>query len=106
MKRDALSRKQTLEQIRKLEIESDSNTREKFEHGHFRTEPVPNGTQFEADRARADDKKLLWGFGERKCFGAADDRFAIELRKRQFHRAAPSSDHNVFCFELLRIAVR
>ena len=44
MKSDSLSGKRPLKQIGELQIEADGNTRKKFEHGYFRTEPVPNRT--------------------------------------------------------------
>src|SRR6266481_2950175 len=106
MKRDALGREQALKQIREFEIEADSNTRKKFEHGYLRTESVPNRTQLEADRARADHKEFLRRLCEAKRFGAADDCFAVKLRERQLSRSAAGRNHDVLCFQLLRLAVR
>src|SRR4029077_18732276 len=83
MKNDTLRSQQALEQIRQLKVEADSNTRKKFQYRHFRTEPVPNRTQLEADRACADHKKFLRRLRKTKCFRAADNSFAIKLRERQ-----------------------
>ena len=101
-----LSGEQTLKQIRELKIETERDARQKFQHRHFRAEPVPNRAQLQTDRARADDEELLWRFGESKRFGAADDCFAVEFRERQFHRRAAGGDYDVFGFDLLRLALR
>ena len=44
--------------------------------------------------------------GERKRLGAADDGFAVELRKRQLYRHAARRDDDVFGFDFLCLAGR
>ena len=104
-KRHALSGEQTLKQIRQLKIEPERDARQKFQHRYFRTEPVPDGTQLEADRAGADHDQFLWSLGERQRFGAADDCFAVKFRERQFHRRAAGGNDDIFCLDLLRLAI-
>ena len=40
-----------------------------------------------------------------KCFGAADDCFAVKFRERQFHRRAAGGDDDIFRFDLLCLAI-
>src|SRR4029434_224882 len=96
---------QTLKQIRELEIKTECDAGEKFQYRHFRTEPVPNGAKLQTYRARADHNELLWSFGEGKRFGAAHDGLAVKLCEGQLHRRAAGSDDNIFCLDLLRVAL-
>src|SRR5262249_2334501 len=105
MERHPLSGEQTLKQIRELKIETERDAGQKFQYRHFRTEPVPNGTQLQTDCARTDHDELLWSFSERERFSAADNCFPIEFCERQFCRRAPRGDHNVLCLDLLRLAL-
>ncbi len=106
MKNDTLRSQRALEQIREFEIETDRDTRQKFEDRYFGAEAVPNRTELETNRARADDKKFRRRFGEKKCFRAADDCFAIKLCERQLNCGATGCDNDVFRFDLLRLAFR
>src|SRR5207247_8262100 len=99
----ALTSEQTLKQVRQFKIEPERNAWQKFQHRHFRTEPVPDGTQFEANRASADNDQFLWRLRELQRFGAADDCCAVKFRERQFHRRASRSDDDVFRLDLLRL---
>src|ERR1700719_3838219 len=101
MKSDALRRKRALQQIRELEIETDGDPRQEFEDRYFGTKSRPNRSKLESDRARANHEKFLRRFRKSKRLGAADDCFAIELRKRQFDRRAAGRDDDVFGFDLL-----
>ena len=104
VKSHALGGERALKQVRQFEIESDRDARQKFQHRHFRTEPVPDRTEFEPDRAGADHQQFLWRLGETQRFGAADDCFAVKLRERQFHRHAAGRDDDVFRLDLLCLA--
>ena len=90
-----------MKQVRQLEIEADRDPGQEFENGHFGTKPGPNRSELETDRARADNEEFARRFCESKRFGAADDCFAVKLRKRQFDRRAASRDDDVFGFNLL-----
>ena len=105
MERHALSGEQTLKQVRQLKIETERNAGEKFQHCYFRAEPVPNRTQLQPDRARADYDEFLWSLGEFKRFGAADDCFAVKFREWEFHRRATGGDDDIFRFDLLGLAI-
>src|SRR5260370_31656090 len=106
MKNDTLRSEQALEQIRKFKIEAELDQRKKFKHGYCRDEAIPNRTKFKTDRARADHEQFLRRLGEAKRFSAADDCFAVKLRERQLNWSAAGRNHDVLCFELLRLVVR
>ena len=90
-----------MEQIRHFKIEPKRNPGKKLQNGHFRSEPVPNRTELEADGAGPDHQKFWWRLGETERLRAADNGIAIKLGKRQFDRNAAGGDHDVFCFDLL-----
>jgi len=104
MKLDALRSERALEQIRQLEVETHGNARQKFEHCHFATETVPNRTELEPDRARADNEKFLWRLGKTERFSAANDCLAVEFRERQFDRYTPGCNKDVLRLDLLGFA--
>src|SRR5437016_5308241 len=106
MENDTLRSQQALEQIRKFKIEADRDPRKEFKHRYFGAEAIPNRTEFEADRARADHEQFLRRFRKAKRFSAADDCFAVKLRERQLNWSAAGRNHDVLCFELLRLVVR
>ena len=97
---------QTLKQVGEFEIEPECDARQKFQHRHFRAEPVPNRAQFQTHRARADDDELFWRLRKFERFGAADDCFTVKFRKWQFQRSAACGDDNVFRLDVLRLAIR
>src|SRR5207248_9078579 len=104
MESDALSSEQALKQVRQFEIEPECNAREKFQHRHFRTQSIPDGTQFEANCASADHDEFLWSLSELQRFGAADDCFAVKFCERQFHRCAAGRNNDILCLDVLCFA--
>src|SRR4051812_14907332 len=106
MKGHPLCSEQALKKIRQLKVEPEGDARQKFQDCHFRTEPVPNRTQLQADRACANHDELLWRVAELERFGAANDCFSIKFREWQFHRRAAGGDDYIFRLDFLRLAIR
>src|SRR4029077_12442004 len=106
MKLDSLRSESPLEQVRQLEVKTHGNARQKFEHCHFATEAVPNRTELEPDRARADNEKFFWCLGKTERFSAANDSLAIEFREGQFDRNTSGCNNDVLGLDLLGFTAR
>ena len=82
------------------------NPRQILEHGHVRAEAIPHRTEFETDRAGADDGEPLGDFGVLQRFGAGADDLAVDLDAAKVRRLASSGDDDVLGLNLALFAAR
>src|SRR5690606_26382487 len=79
---------------------------EEFDNGDFRADAAPDGAQFKANDAGADDNQFLRHLLQRKRAGGADDAFFVDVDVRERRWLAAGGDDDVFGFERLLGTVR
>ncbi|CAL4865806.1 hypothetical protein MMA231_00042 [Asticcacaulis sp. MM231] len=76
-----------------------------FDHGHLRTQTTPDGAEFEADDAGADDDHRLRHGGQRQGAGGIDDLLLVDINAWQRGRFGAGGNDNVLGGERLHGAV-
>ena len=105
MELEALLRQDLLHARGHFPVADGQNAGKELEHRDLRPEPPPDGSEFEADVATADDDEVLRDAVERQRLRAADDRFPVELQERQFGALAAGGQQDRLGFELGDAAV-
>ena len=93
--RQALLGQQLLGFLGDLLVHGTQEGRQRFQHGHFRTQTTPHRTHFQADDAGADHAQLLRHFGNGQCAGVGEDQLFIELGTRQSAGVGAGGDDDV-----------
>src|SRR3954470_13198522 len=95
-----------LQSVRNLEIKTERDAWQKFEHRYVRSETAPDRAHLETDRATADYQQLLGDFWKGERFRAANNDLAIELHAGQIDRHTAGGDDDMLRFYLLGVALR
>lgn len=80
------------------------NMREHFNNGHLAAVAVPDGGEFDANGAAADDDNIFRAGGLQDGFSVSEDAFAVDDDARDGHGIGPGGDDDIFGSQFLDLA--
>ena len=77
--------------------------RQGLQEDDFRTQPVPDRTQFETDDPGPDDAQSLWNLIEVQRAFVINNVLVVKFHIRNGNRNRSGSEYDVFTFQFMRI---